>query len=496
MRRSSPSSSAAFPPRPRGQATRASRDPDRDDWHRVFDEDPSIPSQPGPHDHSPPSDRRCLCSREKFDPNYVRLVTRGRDPATAVACLLGFFKLVCEDGYKELRALSDDSEPRATMDDFYVLLGVLLRNLACVPGDPLGHYWFLMRVAELLKIFPGVSEAPPVPLYSQAQADAVSNFGQRWPHTRAALCRTLLGSQFEGPMRQLQEYVTEGWRFAGMKHAYLILKFLGCRNSWALDIIPRGARQGCHTAGTVNRRTTIGISRDFLEAYLKLGANGPYMNLLHLPEAELANRRCLGIHMAAAYAFAVFEDKTWLQYKGVPQDEAEQAVLAKITAIKRMGLGAPPKDGPSAARFGVRCSHGETRARSQEHRREDRDAQGPSTATTSRFRCCEAMVARRASSHHRREDRNAQGPSTATTTRFKCCEAMVARRASSHHGREDQDAQGPSTATTTRFKCCEAMVARRASSHHRREGPGPARSVDGDYHPLQVLRGYGGWKSF
>ncbi|KAL3197386.1 hypothetical protein MRX96_014706 [Rhipicephalus microplus] len=57
IRRSSPSSSAAFPPRPRGQATRASRDPDRDDWHRVFDEDPSIPSQPGPHDHSPPSDR-------------------------------------------------------------------------------------------------------------------------------------------------------------------------------------------------------------------------------------------------------------------------------------------------------------------------------------------------------------------------------------------------------------------------------------------------------
>ncbi|KAL3204254.1 hypothetical protein MRX96_053058 [Rhipicephalus microplus] len=126
--------------------------------------------------------------REQFDPNYVRLVTRGRNPATAVACLLGFFKLVCEDGYKEmlrascldgnwldevdvarvsgapvrrqLRALSDDSEPRATMDDFYVLLGVLLRNLACVPGHPLGHYWFLKRVAELLKLFPGVSEPP------------------------------------------------------------------------------------------------------------------------------------------------------------------------------------------------------------------------------------------------------------------------------------------------------------------------------------------------
>ncbi|KAH7942682.1 hypothetical protein HPB51_028629 [Rhipicephalus microplus] len=307
--------------------------------------------------------------REQFDPNYVRLVTRGRDPATAVACLLGFFKLVCEDGYKvmlrascfdgnwldevdvgrvsgasvrrQLRALSDDSEPAATMDDFHVLLGVLLRNLACVPGHPLRHYWFLMRVTELLKLFTGVSEPPPVPLYSQAQADAVSNFGQRWPHTRAALCRALLGSQFEGPMWQLQEYVTEGWRFAGMKHVYLILKFLGRRNSWALDVIPEVRARGA-------------ILQDFLEAYQRLGADGPYMNLLHLPEAELGNRRCLGIHVAAAYAFAVLEDQDWLQYTGVPQNEAEQAVLAKITAIKRMGLGAPPKHGPSAAGFGVR----------------------------------------------------------------------------------------------------------------------------------------------
>nr|XP_037290909.1 uncharacterized protein LOC119186373 [Rhipicephalus microplus] len=307
--------------------------------------------------------------REQFDPNYVRLVTRGRDPATAVACLLGFFKLVCEEGYKvmlrascfdgnwldevdvghvsgasvrrQLRALSDDSEPAATMDDFHVLLGVLLRNLACVPGHPLGHCWFLMRVVELLKLFPGVSEPPPVPLYSQAQADAVSNFGQRWPHTRAALCRALLGSQFEGPIRQLQEYITEGWRFAGMKHVYLILKFLSRHNSWALDVIPEVRARGA-------------ILQDFLEAYQRLGADGPYMNLLHLPEAKLGNRRCLGIHVAAAYAFAVLEDQDWLQYTGVPQNGAEQAVLAKITAIKRMGLGAHLKDSPSAARFGVR----------------------------------------------------------------------------------------------------------------------------------------------
>ncbi|KAL3197395.1 hypothetical protein MRX96_014715 [Rhipicephalus microplus] len=98
------------------------------------------------------------------------------------------------------------------------------------------------------------------------------------------------GSQFEGPMRQLQEYVTEGWRFAGMKHVYLVLKFLGHRNSWALDIIPEVRARGA-------------ILQDFLEAYQRLGADGPYMKLLHLPEAKLGNRRCLGIHVAAAYAF-------------------------------------------------------------------------------------------------------------------------------------------------------------------------------------------------
>ncbi|KAL3197394.1 hypothetical protein MRX96_014714 [Rhipicephalus microplus] len=95
--------------------------------------------------------------REQFDPNYVRLVTRGRDPATAVACLLGFFKLVCEDGYKvvlrascldgnwldevdvgrvsgapvrrQLRALSDDSEPADTVDDF-------IRAPGCAAAQP------------------------------------------------------------------------------------------------------------------------------------------------------------------------------------------------------------------------------------------------------------------------------------------------------------------------------------------------------------------------
>ncbi|KAH7942684.1 hypothetical protein HPB51_028631 [Rhipicephalus microplus] len=44
---------------------------------------------------------------QPFDPNCVRLVTRGRDPATTVACMLGFFKLVCEDGYKQVSLFHD-----------------------------------------------------------------------------------------------------------------------------------------------------------------------------------------------------------------------------------------------------------------------------------------------------------------------------------------------------------------------------------------------------
>ncbi|KAL1483134.1 hypothetical protein MTO96_002204 [Rhipicephalus appendiculatus] len=72
------------------------------------------------------------------------------------------------------------------------------------------------------------------------------------------------------------------------------------------------------------------------------------MKLLHLPEAATAMRKNLGLHVAAAYALAVLEDDNWLQYRGVPRDEAEEAVLSKISAIKRMGLGAPSKDGRAA----------------------------------------------------------------------------------------------------------------------------------------------------
>ncbi|KAH8037034.1 hypothetical protein HPB51_008458 [Rhipicephalus microplus] len=352
--------------------------------------------------------------REQFDPNCVRLVTRSRDPATAVAYMLGFFKLVCEDGYeqvfrasdvdgvwldevrvsgafvrRQLRALGADSEPRATMDDLYVLLGVLLCNMPRARGSNQNRDWFQYRINDLVQLFPGVSEPPPVPLYGEEQADA-------------------------GPMRLVQKYVSMRWRFAGMKHVELILEYVRGQNSWVLDIIPelrangdrlqvahvyipRGYRKrpesvlcyeekaevtlgvdaranGFRVESVLHRfrtshRASIEISRgcpdrdttttpllnaledliapcaqEFLKAYRRLGADGPYMKLLHLPEAATADRKRLGLHVAAAYAFAVLEDQDWLQYRGVPQDEAEQAVLAKITAIKRMGLGAPPVD--------------------------------------------------------------------------------------------------------------------------------------------------------
>ncbi|KAL3204255.1 hypothetical protein MRX96_053059 [Rhipicephalus microplus] len=142
-------------------------------------------------------------------------------------------------------------------------------------------------------------------------------------------------------MRQLQVYVTEGWRFAGMKHVYLILKFLSRHNSWALDVIPEVRARGA---------------------------------ILQVPGHTRGG--CVRLRRA-------LEDQDWLQYTGVPQNEAEQAVLAKITRPSSAWASAPHrKDGL--------CSHGETRTRSQENRREDRDAQGPSTATTTRFKCCEA----------------------------------------------------------------------------------------------------------
>ncbi|XP_075725019.1 uncharacterized protein LOC119179313 [Rhipicephalus microplus] len=126
-----------------------------------------------------------------------------------------------------------------------------------------------------------------------------------------------------------------------MKHVELILQYVRGQNSWVLDIIPELRAKGDRL-------------QEFLKAYRRLGVDGPYMKLLHLPEAATADRKRLGLHVAAAYAFAVLEDQDWLQYRGVPQDEAEEAVLAKITAIKRMGPGAPPVDAPAAAPVALR----------------------------------------------------------------------------------------------------------------------------------------------
>ncbi|XP_077489147.1 uncharacterized protein LOC144099833 [Amblyomma americanum] len=235
---------------------------------------------------------------------------------------------------RQLRSLGADGAPEATMDDFYLLLSLMLCNLPRGRGSKLGTDWFQNRVNDLLEFFPNVSEPPRVPLYSEEQADAISRFGEQWPHTRAALCSTLLKTRFQGPMQQVQEYMSIGWRFAGMKHVYLILEFLGGRNSWVLDLIPELRA----------RRDRL---QAFLCAYQRLGADGPYMKLLNLAEAATTLRKHLGLHVTAAYALVVLEDANWLQYKGVPRDLYEEAVFAKISDIKRMGLGAPLKDVPA-----------------------------------------------------------------------------------------------------------------------------------------------------
>ncbi|KAM7297591.1 hypothetical protein ISCGN_022742 [Ixodes scapularis] len=103
----------------------------------------------------------------QLEPSCVRLVTDSADASTAVACLLGFFRAVCRDGYRlvleaseregvwlvevpvgpeylrrKLRSLrpsggEPDSSP--TMDDFYLLLGVMLCNLPRVRGSNLSR---------------------------------------------------------------------------------------------------------------------------------------------------------------------------------------------------------------------------------------------------------------------------------------------------------------------------------------------------------------------
>ncbi|KAH8021070.1 hypothetical protein HPB51_012354 [Rhipicephalus microplus] len=67
-----------------------------------------------------------------------------------------------------------EPEPTATMDDVYVLFCVLLCNLHSKAGTIFNRDWFENRVNDLVRLFPGVSVPPAVPLYSESQADAVS----------------------------------------------------------------------------------------------------------------------------------------------------------------------------------------------------------------------------------------------------------------------------------------------------------------------------------
>ncbi|XP_064480051.1 uncharacterized protein LOC135393574 [Ornithodoros turicata] len=288
---------------------------------------------------------------EAFSPECVRLVTDTEDGSAAVACLLGFFKLVAPQGYLQvLQACDRDglwldevavteefldrelaclelapSYIQPNMDDFYLLFTVMLCNLPRVKGSNLNRDWFQNRANDLVDVFKNCSKPPKVPLYDVAQADAIARFGEAWPHTRAAICNAILKTRYEGRMQDLKEYVAVGWRFAGMKHIHLILEFLAGKNSWVLDVIPelRPRNDRLHA---------------LLEAYQRLGEDGPYMKLLNLPEAQTTLRKHLSLHVAAAYALAVFEDDNWLQYKGVPRDEFEQTVYEKITAIKAMGM--------------------------------------------------------------------------------------------------------------------------------------------------------------
>ncbi|KAL1482924.1 hypothetical protein MTO96_033473 [Rhipicephalus appendiculatus] len=278
----------------------------------------------------------------EFDPNRIHLIMRSHDPEIAVSWLLGFVDLVCGadfevlnsadkdgvrlqevkevsvEGCQQLPDQTTDSEPAATMDDFYVLLGIMLCNLSC-PRN-MNPDWFQNCMNDLVGLFPDVSEQLPVPLYDEAKADAISAFGEQCPQTRAAICRTILKGRFEGPMQELQQYVSGFWSFAGIEHAQLILEFLIVRQPWLIDAIPElKSKQYC--------------LEEFLEVYQRLGADGPYMKLLDLPEAAKAQRHPLRVHVAAAYAVAVLDD--WRRYRGVPYDRAEAKVFVKVYTFLR-----------------------------------------------------------------------------------------------------------------------------------------------------------------
>ncbi|KAL3197793.1 hypothetical protein MRX96_044723 [Rhipicephalus microplus] len=159
---------------------------------------------------------------QDFDPNCIRLVTRAGDRVTAVACLIGFIKRFCGAQYYKVLEGSDedglwleqvkidrtvlsqqpwirmtDPEPTSTMDDVYVLFGVLLCNLHSEAGTIFNRDWFQNRVNDLVLLFPGVSVPPAVPLYSESQADALSSFGKQWPFTTTEILCTIIEGRFQ-----------------------------------------------------------------------------------------------------------------------------------------------------------------------------------------------------------------------------------------------------------------------------------------------------------
>ncbi|KAL3204858.1 hypothetical protein MRX96_041139 [Rhipicephalus microplus] len=196
------------------------------------------------------------------------------DPVTAVPCLLGFIDLMCGDDFEKvldsadkeglvleplklskgelrqrLRDLMTDWYPPATMDDFYVLLGILLCNLSCRRGSDVNRGWYQTRAKDLVGLFPNVSGEVSVRLYDEAKADAICAFAERWPHTRAAIGSVILKGRFEGPMHRLQQYVSTSWSFAGMKHAECVLESLVIRNPWVLNVFPELKSKGSLFAG-------------------------------------------------------------------------------------------------------------------------------------------------------------------------------------------------------------------------------------------------------
>ncbi|KAH7984955.1 hypothetical protein HPB52_024419 [Rhipicephalus sanguineus] len=311
------------------------------------------PSLPRIHSPGKPTDsllRRC--------PGW-RWVARGGNLDTAVACLLDFIKFFCTANYYKVLQGSDEdclwldewnfdrvvvdrqlrntlsvSGPAATMDDVYVLFGVLLCN---VNGTDFNQEWFQNRLNDLVALFPAVSEPPPILLYSESQADALAAFGEQWPYTAAHIVCTIVEGRFKGPMQQLQQYVSEFWSFAGMEYAEFILEFLIIPYPWVVDVIPE-------------LKSKDSVLKEFLHVYKCLDADAPYMQLLQLLEAAKALREPLRLHAAAAYALDIVED--WSQYTGVPNDRAEEEVFEKVSTMVQLGLRAPPVKA-HASRVGV-----------------------------------------------------------------------------------------------------------------------------------------------